>query len=103
MPVMAIGLAEGTVVVRFAKNVTTANSTSRITDFMTTAERVELLSQLHRQAAELGAIYARCQANCALSLGMKVSIARDALNDAIDEFQPDKPEVPQLDFPRRKI
>jgi hypothetical protein len=59
---------------------------------MTAAERAEIASLLHRVAADLGVAYARCQAVCALSLGMQVASARDSVNEAINEFKPDKPE-----------
>jgi hypothetical protein len=68
---------------------------------MTDIERSEIISQLHRAAADLGVIYARCQAVCGLSLGMRVAVAREAINEAISEFKPDQPEVPKpakMDF-----
>jgi hypothetical protein len=69
---------------------------------MSMNERSEILSALYRERAEVGVIYQRCQDSRALAVGMKVQIARDALNEAIAEFQPDSPAPCEMQFPTPK-
>jgi hypothetical protein len=70
---------------------------------MSMNERSEILSALYRESAELGVLYQRCQDSRALAAGTKVQIARDALNEAIEEFQPDSPAPCEMEFARAKF
>ena len=69
---------------------------------MTLDERSETLQRLYRQQAELAALFETCRVCRAVSVGVFVATAQNAINEAIAEFRPEDPQPCSMEFPRAK-
>jgi hypothetical protein len=58
---------------------------------MSIIERSEILTQLHKAHAELCVVFERCQRTRAVSVGVFVLTAQNAVKEAIDEFREQTP------------
>lgn len=59
---------------------------------MNLIERNELLAAIYKEHAHLGSLVSHCERVGAVSLHATITAARDKVQEAINEFQPDEPE-----------
>lgn len=70
---------------------------------MTLEQRSLILQRLYREQAELAALFETCRSLRAVSVGVFVATAQNAVNEAISEFRPDSPAPCEMQFPRSKF